>query len=474
MLLRTSSGILTACLLVAAVGSLGGRSLAADPLPPDTKPDWAALEKLLTSGSYHEAATVAGDLAETVKAKRRAPDFLPRTIERVRALMRRGLALLRLGDVDAADEAFAEATRDYKDREFQRLLALEARNATAAVAAQMAMLEVNGVELVDFRSLAVLERMKAANRARRDSSLRETGPPAAVPTSLLDDVSRWLGELKVLKRAGANARESLAERFEKGGPAVVASPYTRAVAGSFRPEMIAGIAARELAAMPAEILQAAAVRDWIDAGDQEADEDAASQIRARLLEDSLGHFDKAAAALEEGIRAASPTGATGLRGDARIEAALLEAEIMVNRGAVLQQRAELALAREGFRRAVQLQREVGELRRSPSPDVHPDMFWPLLLDAEATLEEARRLLAGGDHEASQATVREAATTLARAAALPVSPDHPLRGQLADLQRRLHQERTALGDLLPRSEAADAAARRLREAIDATALPGIAP
>ena len=468
MLLRIWPGVVIACLLVGAMLCGGGRAGAADPPAPEKKPDWAALEKLLTSGSYQEAAVLAGEIAEMVKPKRRAPDFLPRTIEHIRALMRRGLALLRQGDIDAADDAFAEATRDFKDREFQRLLALEARNATAAVTSQMVMLDVNGVELADFRSLAVLERMRATNLARRDQSLS-----TAALTSLPQDVARWLGELKVDKRAGANARESLAERIEKGGPTVVASPYARAVAGAFRPEMIAGIAARELADMPPEVLQADAVRDWIGAGDEKPAEDSVPRVRARLLEESLGHFQLAAAALDEAIRAASPTGAAGLKGDARIEAALLEAEIMVHRGAAMKQAADLAHARESVRRAIQLHREVGELRRSPSPDVHPDLAWPLLLDADATLADAQRLLAVGDHERSQATVREASNTLARAAALPMPPNSPLRGYLADLQARLQRQRSALDDSLPRTEAADAAARRLQEAIDATALPGIA-
>ena len=107
------------------------------------------------------------------------------------------------------------------------------------------------------------------------------------------------------------------------------------------------------------------------------------------------HFQLAATALDEAIRAASPTGAVRLKGDARIEAALLEAEVMVHRGAAMNQAADLSHARESVRRAIQLHREVGELRRNPSPDVHPDLAWPLLLDADATLADAQRLLAVG-------------------------------------------------------------------------------
>ena len=450
---------------------LGGGSIrSAEPPAAEKKPDWAALDALVTAGDYREAARVADEIAVTVKPKRRAPDFLPRSIELIRALTRRGLAQLRLVEFDAADDAFTEAYRAYKDSDFQRLLSLEARKAGAAVASQMVMLEVSGVDLVDMRSLVIPYRMRYANLTGRQ--VEEAS--AALASQPVDDVARWLGELKVLKRIAADGRESLAERFEKGGAAVLASPYSRAVAGKVRPAIIAGITSLELSRMPIEVLESDPVRDWLGPGSKVAADTAASEIRTALLQDALDQFKKATVALDEVVTAVSPTGAAGLRGDARIEAALMESELLVSRGTVMKETGDLARAREDFARAMELQREVAVLRKNPNPDAHPDLFWPLLLDVDATLEQARQWKASGENERSQSVLHEVSKTLARAASLPFLEKHPLRAFLASLSSRLQGQRAELEESLPRSDAADTAARRLRGAIDATAIPGIAP
>ena len=467
---RVWSQIAIASVLVGVIVFGGGSTRSAETAVAAKKPDWAGLDTLLTTGDYRQAAEVADGIAAMVKPKRRDPDYLPRSVEFIRALTRLGVARLRLGELDAADEAFAEAYRTYKDREFQRLLSLEARHAAATVATQMLLLEVNAIEVLDLRSTVILHRLQALNLVGAG------GPTASAATvsQSTDDVARCLGELKVLKRVAAEARESFAERMVKGGPAVLSSPYTRAIAGKFRPEMIAGITSRELREMPIETLESDAVRESLSPSSKLPADLPEGEVREALLKESLDHFQAAATALEEAVIAVSPSGALGLKADARIEAALLEAELLANRGAALKQAGDFDRAREDVRKAMELQREVSVLRRSLTPDVHPDLFWPLLLDADVGLEHVRLLLAEGDTEKAQSGIGEISKILARANALPVSETHPLRGYLTDLLSRLDRQRVAVDETLPRSDAADTAARRLRGAIDATALPGIAP
>ena len=465
---RICSQITITAVLLAVTGFGGGSTRSAETPVAVKKPDWAGLDALLTTGDYGQAAEVADGIAATVKPKRRDPDYLPRSVEFIRALTRLGVARLRLGDLDAADEAFSEAYRTYKDREFQRLLSLEARHAAASVTTQILLLEANAIELLDLRSMVILHRLQALNLV---------GTGAAASTAMVgqptEDVARWLGELKVLKRIAAEARESFAEQMVRGGPAVLSSPYTRALAGKFRPEMIAGITSRELWGMPIETLESDAVRESLSPSGKLPEILPGAEVREALLKASLEHFQAAAAALEEAVIAVSPSGSAGLKADARIEAALLEAELLANRGAILRLAVDFDRAREDVRKAMELQREVSVLRRIQTPDAHPDLFWPLLLDADVGLENVLRLLADGDTEQAQSVLGEVSKTLVRASSLSVPEKHPLRGYLADLTSRLDRQRAAVDETLPRSDAADTAARRLRRAIDATALPGIA-
>jgi hypothetical protein len=71
--------------LIGATFYGGGSIWSAEPPAVEKKPDWAALDALVTAGDYREAARVADEIAVTVKPKRRAPDFLPRSIEFIRA-----------------------------------------------------------------------------------------------------------------------------------------------------------------------------------------------------------------------------------------------------------------------------------------------------------------------------------------------------------------------------------------------------
>lgn len=185
--MRHISGLPPAIGLVALAFSVAGSAPAADPVAPPPKPDWAGLESRMVAGDYAAAVTAADAIVELVRPKPRAPDFLPRSIELTRALMRRGLANLRLGDLDAAEESFTEAYRIFKDKDFQRLVSLQARQATPAIAAKLLQLELDWLELLEIRTAMLAERLRHATLARSagdgDISPEELRPSPAGSTS---------------------------------------------------------------------------------------------------------------------------------------------------------------------------------------------------------------------------------------------------------------------------------------------------
>jgi hypothetical protein len=96
------------------------------------------------------------------------------------------------------------------------------------------------------------------------------------------------------------------------------------------------------------------------------------------------------------------------------------------------------------------------------------LFLPLLLLAEAMLDEARLRPAGGDPAQSRNEIVSASKILMRADELPVAAGHPLRAKLKTLRARLDQQLRAADAKIPGKDAADVAARRVRRALDGTA------
>ena len=449
-----------ACLMVGAIVGLAGGGWAVEPPDVGTKPDWQALEAVFNAGDYGQALAAAEAIAAMSKRKSWDRDYVPRTIDFLRARMWQGFADLRLGRLDAADAAFADAYRAYKDRDFQRLTSLEARQGGARVAAQLVALDLIGVELLNARTKVVLDRLRYTNVVRSD---REgPSPEATAPTP--EDVDRWLDDLRSLRRMTANSRDSAVQRFGKADAAAQVSPRSRALVGSFWPALIDGMTALELSRLPFVAPPAG--------GGAQPPVAMGSEQRTALLHKALEHFESAADALREAVAAANPQGGA-LKPDHRIEVALMEAELLGSRAIARMDAGDLALAREDASRAAALQREVATLRKVQRPDTHPDLLWPLLLTADLALSESHQRLADGHVDDAQALAAEASKTLSLATELAREESHPLRAYLANLTMRLERQSSSVEQTIPQSDEADTAARRLHRAIDGTALPGIA-
>lgn len=439
---RRTALVVASCLLIPALSSP-----AADPPAVAKEPDWRSLDGLLVRGEYEQAAKLAGEIVVAVEPKRRDPDVLPRTIAFVRALMRRGLAELRLGRLEEADATFEQAFRSFKDRDFQRLLSIQARTSNTKVIADLVALEVNWVELLDLRMAVILERLRLLGLEPANG---DGGGPS--DEAVGQHIKEWLADLDVLSRNAREARETLAARLAQGGTGALGSPHGRALAGGFRPAIVSGIRALELSRLPGGDSGTAA-----DSGD--------------LAAEALERFAEATEALDEAIAAVAPKGLAALKPEPRIEALLLQAELLVCQGEASLAVGEPARASERLAAAIALQEQAGSLRKLPEPDAHPDLFWPLVMAAEAQLGESHALLGAGDPAGARAATVEATKLLARAAALPFPKDHPRRGRLTSLQAGLRQALSAVEATLPGSDAADAAARRVRRGLDATAAAG---
>lgn len=414
----------------------------------------ADVNALLWAGNYDRAVTAADEVAGGGKPTPRDKDYLPRMIEFIHALERRGYAELRLGRLDDAAATLLEAQRAARDPDLKRFLELAARGKNAAAIEALVRLDVNVVEILDLRMAVILERLRFA---ALDSAL--AGPVSAEQSAeLRTQVGKWLDEFETLGKTSVPARKALAHSLEDGGPAVLGSPYDRSVAGRFRPALAAGMRSLEVSRLPAESSPAPA--------DAQAAEPVADSRRARL-DEALRSFDEAAAALDEAVAAAAPQGVESLKPEARIEADLLRAELLTCQGEALLESEDPASGRERAAEAENLLRAVAVRRNLMRPDAHADLLLPLLVQAEALRAEMRRAIDAGDAARALDLATAASTLLARVDALPVPEGHPFRTRVTNLRTLMEQERSAVDAALPAFDAAAAAARRLRRAVDMT-------
>jgi hypothetical protein len=441
--------LLTRALVLLA--GISGAAVALEPATESKQPDWQGLTAQFDAGDYATAVATAANIAELVRPEKRDPAHLPKSIALIQALMKRGSAELRLGDLDGAESSLLEAYRTFKDRDFQRLFSLQARlpkNIVEVVAVQMMW-----VELLDLRARAALERLRARNRASAATDPSAAPADAAQIDEWLDDFSRWT-------KQAAGAREDLAKQFGQGGAKVLTSPRCRALAGSFRPALNEGIKSLELARLARAGQPPAAPATAADRKDAE-----------RAVEEFLAAaqtaFEQARAALDEALAAALPKVTTGLKPEQRIEAALLQAELATDEAAALIEAGELTAARERLAQALNLRQEISTLRKRPPTETHPDAVLPLLLAAEGALAESRRLLAENAADTARAEAIEASRLLSQAEGASLPDDHPLAGERVRLTGRLQQHYAAIEKSIPRSDAADTAARRIRRGIDST-------
>jgi|LakMenEpi03Aug12_release.lakeMendotaPanAssembly.Ray.scaffolds.fasta_scaffold40053_3 tetratricopeptide (TPR) repeat protein len=447
--------------LVVAWIILGGTvCLAVEPAETTAKkPDWAGLESLLRAGDYARAATAADEIATALKPKRREPDFVAQSIGFFRALMRRGFAEFRLGRLDAAAATFEQARRIPRDSDFRRLLAAEARSGNSKVASMLVPLEVDLVELLVLRMLVILERLRLENLKAATAAARSPEEDEALRKQVAD----WLDDLDTLAKADGEARKSLEDRLDKASSDVLASPRNRALVGRFPLSLVAGIRSLELSRLP-----------WGDPrpAANTTEEAAPGPAASERLADSRRQLADAASALDEAIAQVAPGGVATLKRDQNIEVMLLRSELSIREGEALLAAGDPSGSRERFVRAAEDVEQVATLRKLPQPKSHPDLFWPLVLCADAMLAEARRHVEKGDLAQGRQTIVEASAMLTRAEELPVPQDHPLRPRLLSLQALVAEDLAQAGAKnlgAEAADAADAAARRMRRTLDGAAV-----
>ncbi len=419
---------------------------AADPVPPakatdtpgkkpeppaEKKPDWPALKTLLEGGEYAKAAAAADAIVKLVKpTTSRDPEYLPRSIDTIDALMRRGFSELQLGQLDAADATFVEADAVLADRQLKKIFSSVPRQFAAQMDDVQNHLDLRAIELANVKAAAILERLR---RARLEGA---SG----------DDTATWLEALVTLEATKAKLRDQVIKRLDDDADAeakLLGSPHKRALMSLFHQELIKGIAAFETAHVTGE------------------------EQRKQRLDKALAHFAAAATELDQVFKLTMPKGLTSGTAAARTEATVLLFELTVGRCEAMLRAGDIEGARQELERVFELHTSLAGLRRLAAPESHPDLFRPVMMSAEITLADSRKLLEQNDVDQGFVVATKAAETLARAEALPLPTDHPLRRLISPMVAAIDQHRGRLRAAIDSSDAADAAGSRLNRALEKT-------
>ncbi len=486
---RLALTVVSMCLTASAL-LLAGVSFAADEKPPEEagpkEIDWKGLRLLFNAGKYGEAATAADAIVTAVRPKRKAPDFLLKSVETIDALMRRGFAELQLGKLDAAEATFLEVNGIFKDRDLPPLLAKMERLGGPAAVDPLIGFDLRLLELHHLRSAVVLEQL------RRIAALQPQEGDAAqeVSAGLVAEVQKSIEAIQGCLISAAAARTKLSERFDKGGETIVSSPHKRALMSGFYPELIVGITAFELSHLAFGVPQ-------VMAPENAQKTEIAPTLRtldglgsSQLLEKALAHLEAASKVLDQVIKEAKepkepteakepkeakPKGVASARPGTRIEADVVRMETNVlltqlhlARCAAVLRAGDLAAARKEVDEVLKLHKEMEKIRRVAKPEPHPDLFVPLLLTAEISAIEAEGLARVGKAEEARVVAARAADELARATALPLLADHPRRQGLSKVAMLLEQQRAQAEASVATSDSAEVAAGRLQRAVEATA------
>lgn len=460
--------LLTAALTEPAQGVRAAEPPAAkSPAPPD----WAGIRKLLVGGDYPAAAAAADEIVVTVgDPKPRDPDFLPRMIARGQALLFRGFAERQVGDLAAAGKTVDAAFDTFRDRDFQRLIKLQARQGGAAFVPKILPLELAWLEVLHLKQTVLIEQLRVACAA---SETTHTEAQAGNDAPSEDDVRALCAEFAKLDRLFDEAREGLSERLAKSGGSLASSPYNQALAGGFQATLADGLVSLELARLPFEVdrprtggvAQPRNPDPAAVAGSQAAPHDQ----RRELLADAFARFAAANQILELAERAAAPkTG--GLRPDQKAEWQRLRGELLGSEALGRLESGEFQRARSAVDEAVALVEAAIQSAKTSVGLLHPDLTGPLLLAADVCLAQAEAGL-GADAARARADVVAADRLIDRAVRLmekhpeAFGANHPLRRRQAAVAARLTRQQATLATALPRSDTADAAARRAIRAIE---------
>ncbi len=406
-----------------------------DVIPPKVKHDWAGLMAHLNAGEYAKAAAAANGIAGLPKLPARDPEFLARSIETIDALMVRGFVELQTAKPDAAEATFSEADTIIKDREIKKVIASLPRQAVPPAKEVSNFLDLRAIELANLRAAVILERLRR---------VRIEGAGEAGAAGLETTLTQWRESVAALEAAKATVRDQLMKRIVDDEEKVLASPHKRALVSAFHRELIAGIMALEVSQV------------------------STTPEPKQSLQQALGHFEAATAALDGVFEATLPKGVASGSPDKRIEATVLQAELAAARCDALIRAGDIQRARQELARMTELHKDLSTLRKLTEPDRHPDRFRPLVFSAEIALADARKLLEQNDVDKGFVVAAQATASLALAEALPLPTDHPLRGVISPLAAAISELRARLTSSIEISDMSDAAAGHVHRALGATA------
>lgn len=461
--------------LLVAAATLAPLTIATAEPPagkPPAAPDWAGIRKLLVGGDYPAAAAAADQVATAAgEPKPRDPDFLPRMIARGQALLLRGFAERQVGDLAAAEATVDAAFETFRDRDFQRLIKLQTRQGGAAIIPKMVPLELAWLELIHLKQTVLLEQLRQECSA--SATAQPTKAPASDDATCEDAVSARLAELARLERLCDEAREGLAERLNKAGGSLAGSPYNQALAGGFQATLADGLVSLELARLPFAVDRlrpgrVAQIQDSDPSAGEAAAGDGHDQ-RSEALAAAFASFAEANEILERAERAAAPKSG-GLKPEQKTEWQRLRAELLGSEALGRLESGEFQRARAAGDEAVALVEAAVQSAKTPAGLLHPDLTGPLLLAADVCLAQAEAAV-GTDAARARADVVAADRLIDRAVRLmqehpeAFGENHSVHRRQAAVDARLKRQQTALATALPRSDAADAAARRALRGIE---------
>jgi tetratricopeptide (TPR) repeat protein len=469
MIASRSFHFAVAVLVLLAGGWLDhGPGWAAEP-PAAGSPDvaeWKEVRSLLLKGDYRGAAAAADQLLDRSKPKSKDPDFIPATVAHVQALLARGFAERQLGDLDAAEASLDEAIKKFRDQDFQRLLKLSIRQGGATILPKIVPLELTWLELIQLRSSLLIDRLESGEDGDAAS------PDAAAAREAIDG---WLAELDRLAKLGADARIGLPERLAKAGGTLAGSPYNQALAAGFQATLTDGAVFLKLAHLPFFVERSGRprVRRSEDQTDSTALLPPTTEERTTLLTEASTQFAAASRILAAAEQVATPKSG-GLKPDQRAEAQRLRADLLGYEAAARLAAGDTSRASVASEEALALTESALTLQKNPAGTQHPDLVAPLLLAADVAVAQADSAFAENNVTQARTAMVTADRILDRAAQLLASrleafPEaHPFRRREEEVRGRLRQLTARLAADLPRSDAADAAARRAIRSLEAMA------
>ena len=408
----------------------------ADGQDPPPEADFGNIVKLLRAGDYVAAEEAASKAEAAIRpASVKDTNYLPRARACIDFLVARAIAARRMGKLDSAEAALAEAEERYGDKDFQRTFNQAARGAGANAMLSLGMVHI---EMLDLRTELALDRFEAAGGDAK----------AAVLEPLVGRVEQGLQD-------SASARQRLAKRLEKADPGVLQSTYVRVLAGTTRPSMFA-----------ARLATARARRTRVDPAKRDG--------AVALLATAATELENGRSSAAEGIAAAlggppeaepQPADAGAELSEPQQEAALVWAELLGCQAETSQVAGDLPGARKAVERAL-------AFRRSAQRADHPDLVKPLILAAAIVLDEATAKAASGPPEATDlaaaADLLESGRRILTSSDRQFDADSPARSRLAKEVRRLAEAEAAREKLLAGGDAAEAAATRAGESLQAIA------